>query len=350
MIGFGKQCLRLALPAASGPATDRAFGTRCAAPVGGRPGSLSGWLAYPRGRLAPFIALALLIPAAQAGTLYVGDDSLNEIVSFDASGNRSVFASGLHIPTGLAFDSAGNLYEVDSAYPSFGQGAVNRFTPNGIETVFATGLFDPQGIAINALGDIFVSDDGSTVPGAGGAVYEYTPDGKRTTFATGFAATGLAFDASGDLFIGDLGYEQDGLAGRIWEYAPDGSRSLFAHGLGYPLFLAFNSSGMLFVGQGDILEFTPSGAEIGTLPGGDFLSFDENGYLYASDHVNSRIYRIAPDDSLTTFASEAFPSGLAFAQGPGFSPTPEPATGTLIGLAAGWFLVRRRYVPSARSR
>ena len=54
-----------------------------------------------------------------------------------------------------------------------------EFTPGGVRSTFATGLFQPIGLAFNSAGDLFEADVGS------GNIFEFTPGGVRSTFATG---------------------------------------------------------------------------------------------------------------------------------------------------------------------
>jgi hypothetical protein len=49
---------------------------------------------------------------------------------------QSTFASGLEIG-GLAFNSAGTLFEAD-----YGSDSINEFTPGGVESTFASGGLD----------------------------------------------------------------------------------------------------------------------------------------------------------------------------------------------------------------
>ena len=65
---------------------------------------------------------------------------------------RSTFASGLNDPSGLAFDSAGNLFVADAV-----SGAVYKFTPAGVRTTFASGLSYPNGLAFDRAGNLFVA-------------------------------------------------------------------------------------------------------------------------------------------------------------------------------------------------
>ena len=58
------------------------------------------------------------------------------ITEITPDGAQSTFASGLHVPYGLAFDSAGNLFVAD-----VGSGNIYEFTPGGVRSTFASGLY-----------------------------------------------------------------------------------------------------------------------------------------------------------------------------------------------------------------
>ena len=75
---------------------------------------------------------------------------------------------------GLAFDSAGNLFEAD-----VNSGNIYEFTPDGTRSTFASGLNGPFGLAFDSAGNLFEADEVS------GNIYEFTPGGTRSTFASG---------------------------------------------------------------------------------------------------------------------------------------------------------------------
>ena len=85
-------------------------------------------------------------------------------------------------------------------------------TPNGVRTIFASGLHGPVGLAFDSAGNLFVTAGGDIVVNNTGKVYKFTPGGARTTFASGFTSpVSLAFDSTGNLFVADEG-DIDGLA------------------------------------------------------------------------------------------------------------------------------------------
>lgn len=57
----------------------------------------------------------------------------SSIYEFAPGGAESTFASGLESPWSMAFNSAGDLFEVD-----YTLGSINEFTPGGTESTFAT--------------------------------------------------------------------------------------------------------------------------------------------------------------------------------------------------------------------
>lgn len=88
--------------------------------------------------------------------MYVSCGAPGEILQFNADGTRSVFASGLNDPRGIAADRFGNLYVAE-------QGA-NQLTKinikSGARKVVAENLFTPSVVAVNSVGEAFVAQDG----------------------------------------------------------------------------------------------------------------------------------------------------------------------------------------------
>jgi PEP-CTERM motif-containing protein len=69
------------------------------------------------------------------------------IEEFSSNGVGSVFATGLSYPTGLAFDSSGNLFAGEE-----GNGTIEEYSTNAVGTVFASGLTgDPWGLAFQPV-------------------------------------------------------------------------------------------------------------------------------------------------------------------------------------------------------
>src|ERR1051326_1815147 len=77
------------------------------------------------------------VDLAQADTFYVSSGGGNAIMKYSAPGVGSVFASGglINGPSGMAFDSAGNLF-----VGNYFGGNILKFTPDGTGSIFAVGV------------------------------------------------------------------------------------------------------------------------------------------------------------------------------------------------------------------
>src|ERR1017187_9095405 len=200
----------------------------------------------------------LLSSTAQAQNLFVtgGANGPNNpcIAEFVPDGTSSIFTTNVHYGVGLAFDSAGNLFEADS-----GSGNIYEFTPGGARSTFASGAGHPFGLgalAFNSTGNLFVSDEW------GGEVYQFTPGGSRSTFASGLRyPTGLAFDSAGSMFLSQGSPTYPNGSGTITKFTTNGGSVVFASGnLGnLPYGLAFDSAGNLYLASASIQKFTPDG-------------------------------------------------------------------------------------------
>ena len=121
-------------------------------------------------------SVMLIASSAQAQNLFVasvvpasdGASYIGIITEITEGGMQSAFASGLTFPQGLAFDSAGELFEADYS------GHVYEFTPAGARSTFASGLSTLYGLAFNSAGDLFATDSGN--------IYEWTPEGGAKYF------------------------------------------------------------------------------------------------------------------------------------------------------------------------
>ena len=280
----------------------------------------------------------LMACGASAQNLFISTYAQQTIVKMMPGGTQSVFdSSGLSFPTGLAFNSAGDLFVGNSVNNAGESGNITEITPNGTQSTFASGV-DPQGMAMSSSGNLFQTDYRS------GNVYEYSPAEVQSTFASGFSnPLSIAIDGAGDVFVG-AGWGDGN--GYITEIAPGGKQTLFASGLNFPHGLACNSAGDLFVtseDSGSILEFTPGGVKstfATTASGGlDGLAFNNAGNLFAADGSGTgNIYQITPAGGVSTFGSVAggYANDLAFA------PVPEPSVLAFSAAGLLGLLVYRR--------
>jgi sugar lactone lactonase YvrE len=282
--------------------------------------------------------LALLLLAApatsHAANLFLANEGLNIIEEINSSGGEmGPFASsGLSSPVGLAFDSAGSLYVGNN-----GNSTIVKFTSMGgvlssNGTVFtSSNLGGPEGMAFDSAGNLYVANDN-------GNIVKFTSTGgvlssSGTVIANvGSGAGGLAFDANGNLYVAiESGYgsnasiEKFTLSGGVWTSA--GAFGNSASLLSFPLGLAFDSAGNLYVGdQGnsDIVKFNPSGtgAVFSTDVDGPWgLAFDSAGNLYEADNWDNDIEKFPLVGGVLSSNASVFTSSLGGGQTPLHRPT-----------------------------
>jgi DNA-binding beta-propeller fold protein YncE len=291
--------------------------------------------------LGAMFALAITAPAQN---LYVTNNNSpgnndGAIYEYTPSGVQRTYFSGLRGPRGLGFDSLGNFFAAQTVYPhdDLAIGRVLKFNLRNKVSTFGTVRISGEdifleGLATDIAGNAYVAaTDLNTSIGPG--IFKFTPSGDRILFGSVPAqGWGLAFDSAGNLYVAADDYLGDSNDQTIYKFAPNGTRTVFAGPSAfapgaYPLGLAFDSSGNLFVstdcfcdpGSDTILKFTPGGVESTfaaglTNPRG--LAFDSSGNLFvaeSNDFPDGDILKIAPDGGTTVFATDLNrPQFLAF--------------------------------------
>jgi serine/threonine protein kinase, bacterial len=293
-----------------------------------------------------------------SGNLYVADSTNNEIRKITPAGvvttyagtgaqgsaNGSASTATFNGPSGVAVDSAGNVYVVDE-----NNSEIRLITPAGVVSTFAgsttighadgTGALasftGPEGIAIDSSGNLWVTDSGNneireiTTPGAVVTTVagSYLTTGRANgngTSATFDEPIGIAVDSSGNLYVADHNNNE------IRKISPSFAVSLFAgsssgasgsaNGTGNaatffgPFGIAIDSVGNLFVTDANNFEIrmlTPSavvttyagsttpGNVNGTASAAEFhypfgIVVDSSGNLYIGDYYNDEIREILP--------------------------------------------------------
>jgi|GEM_PF-969054 len=326
-------------------------GTGTAGYSGDGESATSARLKYPQG-----------VAFDSSGNMYIADYENNRIRKVDSAGNISTVAgtgtagysgdggpaisAGLYHPSGLTFDSSGNMYIAD----------YNRIrkvdTSGNISTIAGTGtagysgdggpatsaqLSYPAGITFDSSGNMYIVDQGnncirkvdsagniSTVAGTGTA--GYSGDGGPATSAQLSYPSGLTFDSSGNMYIADKSnnrIRKVDTSGNISTVAGTGTSGYSGDGgpatsaqLNYPSGLTFDSSGNMYIadrGNNRIRKVDSSG-KISTIAGngtngysGDYglaisaqlyypsgIAFDSSGNMYIADCNNNRIRKIGP--------------------------------------------------------
>jgi sugar lactone lactonase YvrE len=275
------------------------------------------------------------------------------------NGNGTGTAATFDAPAGVAVDSSGNVYVAE-----YGNNDIRKITPEGAVTLFAgstagptgeghangTGsaasFWNPTGVAVDSAGNVYVADESNN------EIRKITPDGAVTLFAgsptgaignsdgTGQSAlfsapNGIAIDSSGNLWVTDSANNEireitipgavvttpygNGTAGRTNAV---GTAAEFNN----PTAIAVDpSSGNLFVadtGNNEIREITVSTNTVSLFAGSSTgasgsnnatgsaatfhapsgIAIDSAGNLYVADTNNSEIRMITPAEVVTTYA------------------------------------------------
>ncbi len=229
--------------------------------------------------------------ASSAAVPVIGDvvstlaGSPGQIGSTSGTGGAARF----DIPDGAAVDSAGNVYLADTFNDT-----IRKITPSGVVTTLAgaagqTGSSDgtgtaarffwPTGVAVDSAGDVYVADQGND------EIRKITPSGVVTTLAgtagqqgssngTGTAARfyypqGLAVDAAGNVYVSDQDNDE------IRKITPSGVVTTLAGS----------------AGQTGSSDGTGSAARFNNPKG---VAVDGAGNVYVADLNNQDVRKISP--------------------------------------------------------
>ena len=172
------------------------------------------------------------------------------VFKIDRNHNIRSFQTDLMNPTGLAFDHEGLLYVSSRA-----EGAIYRMAPDGERTTFAEGMGIATGIAFDKGWNLYVGD-------RSGTIFKINRDRQIFVFATlepSVAAYHLAFGPDGALYVtGPTTSSFD----HVFRISPAGEVTTFYRGLGRPQGMAFDAKGNLYVvaslaGRRGVVRITP---------------------------------------------------------------------------------------------
>jgi uncharacterized protein (TIGR03437 family) len=218
---------------------------------------------------------------------------------FSGDGSTAINAE-MNSPTGLALDSAGNLYIADSLNCRIRKvtsgGNISTIVGNGTLSYSGDGglasqaqLNAPQGVAADAAGNLYVADtlnnvvrkvspNGTIANFAGNGGVGSSGDGSAATSAQLHGPQGLAVDASGNVFIADT------LNAKVRKVSASGIISTVA-GSGTPG----------YGGDGGAAASAQLNLPIG-------VAVDSSGNLYIADFGNSRVREVSASGAITTVA------------------------------------------------
>ena len=283
--------------------------------------------------------------------LYVTDTGNNRIREITSAGVVSTFAgtgnpgfadgtgtteAQFYNPSGIAADSAGNLYVADNDNHSIRKISSDR----GVTTIAGTGKAGfansagtetefnrPFGVAVDSTGNFYVADTSNH------CIRKITSTGVVTTFAgtsqgftdgTGTAArfdnpSGIAVDSADNLYVADNGNHSirkikistkvvstlagTGTAGSADTAAAQGDKPAVVAQFDNPSGIAVDSAGILYVADynNNRIRKITSGGVVTTIAGDDTaaqfdnpsgIAVDLAGNLYVADYNNNRIQKI----------------------------------------------------------
>ena|GEM_PF-282085 len=267
-------------------------------------------------------------------------------------------AAGLSSPSGVALDSAGNLYIADSGNGrvrkvAAGSGIITTVAGNGSQgfsgdggPATAAGLFGPSGVTLDSAGNLYIVDQynlrirkvaagsGIITTAAGNGSRGFSGDGGAAT-AAGFAGpSGVALDFAGNLYIADGSDNRvrkvaagNGIISTVAGNGSQGSSgdggAAMAAGLNYPGGVVLDSAGILYIadtsnnrirkvtaGSGIITTVAGNGSQGFTGDGSAAtaaglnssrgVSLDSGGNVYIADSGNNRIRKVAAGSGIIT--------------------------------------------------
>jgi sugar lactone lactonase YvrE len=251
----------------------------------------------------------------------------NGVKSFSGDGGPAA-AAQLNTPGGVVFDASGNLYfsdslnhrvrkiALDGTITTVAGNALPGFSGDGGKAIDAQ-LKMPTGLAFDAAGNLYIADTGNnrvrevlangtigTLAGNGNAALY--GDGGSSTLAALHAPTGVAVDANGVVYIADPGTHR---IRRVVNAVID----TVVSGLNAPLDVKVDAAGNLYIADDTLLVVSGGVTSSIPVPGPHGLALDGAGNIYASTN-DGRVVAVR-GGAVTTIAGNTF-AGYAGDGGP----------------------------------
>ena len=228
------------------------------------------------------------------------------------SGNRPAVNAPLGLVSGVAVDSAGNLYLTDvgnhMVFKASADGTLTILAGNGIQWFSGDGgpatsasLALPEGVAVDGAGNVYIADEENH------NVRKVSPDGTITTVAGTGIPTGFIDGEGGDPAddLGDGGPATGASLSQPNGLAVDGAGNLYIADEENHRIRKVTTSGIIttIAGTGQKGFAGDSGLAISAQleqPAG--VAVDAAGNIYIADSVNQRIRKVGLDGIMTTVA------------------------------------------------
>jgi uncharacterized protein (TIGR03437 family) len=348
----------------------------------------------------PAVSAGLGGPAAVAvdstGAVYIADGnrvrrvgSNGIITAFAGTGTAGYGGDGgpalnaqLNSPSGIAFDTSGNLYVADS-----GNNVIREVTTDGnIKTFAGTGTrtyggddgpplqasFNaPAGVAVDGAGNVYIADNGNNlirevmvssglIQRIAGVTTTTGGNSNKAIDASLYGPTSLALDSAGNLYLVEPNrywvreiVGPSGGTGVISIYAGSGDQGFTGDGgvangaelnaLG----VALNSQNDLFIADGinnRVREVTPGNEVINTVAGNGLATYNPRGLavrgniLYFSDSANNVVRSFNLNTGQLEVVAGTGVAGSAGDTGPAISATLKTPIGLAVDNAGDLFI------------
>jgi RHS repeat-associated protein len=318
----------------------------------------------------------ILIPGVVAdpsGNLYIADyencrvrkvtASTGTITTFAGNSSGCAYtgdggaatSAGVTLPSGVALDSAGNLYIADEnsiRKVTASTGIITTVAGSGLPGYSGDGgpatsalLWAPEAVAVDSAGNLYIADTvnnlirkvtastGIITTVAGNGTAGYSGDGVAATSTELNYPYGVALDSAGNIYIADAGNNRirkvtvsTGIITTVagngnWAFSGDGGPATNA--ALSPAGIALDSAGNLYIADSEndrIREVTAATGIIFTIVGDGITGYSgdgglaivaeldnplavtvsSTGYLYIADESNGRIRAVGPVQTVPT--------------------------------------------------